>query len=158
MLSNFLLTLDIYNIIPWEYSRLQLSDQIKLLDVRPWQIKIWKVQAEEVLTIVSIWINRYVFWKGLIIKTWLWHQHFPVYMLLVQHSDWIPRNCNISYPDMAKGSNDSMGGVNLNDMLILLYRINIQTRKRWYLKIITYLVKISDINGWLLHIRYIWSN
>ena len=35
---------------------------------------------------------------------------------------------------MAKGSNDSMGGVNLNDMLILLYRINIQTRKRWYLK------------------------
>ena len=56
---------------------------------------------------------------------------------------------------MAKGSNDSMGGVSLNDMLILLYRINIQTRKRWYLKIITYLVKISDINGWLLHIRYI---
>ena len=155
MLSNFLLTLDIYNIIPWEYSGLQLSRQIKLLDVHRWQIKIWKVQAEEVLTIVSIWINRYVFWKGLIIKTWLWFQHFPVCMLLVQHNDWIPRNCNISYPDMAKGSNDSMGGVSLNDMLILLYRINIQTRKRWYLKIITYLVKISDINGWLLHIRYV---
>ena len=37
-----------------------------------------KVQAKEVLAIVSIWIHRYVFWNGFIIKTWLWFQHFQV--------------------------------------------------------------------------------
>ena len=47
-----------------------------------------------------------------------------------------------------------MGGINLNDILTPLYRIDIQTRKRWYLKIITHLVDISNINGWLIYIRY----
>ena len=36
-------------------------------------------------------------------------------------------------------------------MLISLYRVDIQTRKRWYLKIITHCVNICNVNAWLLY-------
>ena len=45
-----------------------------------------------------------------------------------------------------------MGSVDRNDTLISLYRVDVQTRKRWYLKIITHLVNIC--NGWLLYRSY----
>ena len=53
---------------------------------------------------------------------------------------------------MVKEYNKSMGSVDRNDTLISLYRVDIQTRKRWYLKINTHLVNIC--NGWLLYRRY----
>ena len=52
---------------------------------------------------------------------------------------------------MVKEYNRSMGGVDLNDMLISLYRIDFQARKRWYLKIITHCVNICNVNAWLLY-------
>ena len=55
---------------------------------------------------------------------------------------------------MIKEYNESMGGVDLNDMLISLCRVDIQTRKRWYLKIITHLVNICNVNSWLLYRKY----
>ena len=61
--------------------------------------------------------------------------------------------CKIKYPDTLKDYNQSMGGVDLNDMLISLYRVDIQSRKRWYLKIITHLLNICNVNGWLLYRR-----
>ena len=64
------------------------------------------------------------------------------------------KHCNVPYPDMVDGYNVSMGGDNLNDMLISLYQVDIQTRKQWYLKIIMHPIIISNVNGWLLHIRY----
>ena len=50
-------------------------------------------------------------------------------------------HCNVAYPDMVKEYNESMGGVELNGMLISLYCVDIRTRKRWYLKIITHLAE-----------------
>ena len=61
---------------------------------------------------------------------------------------------NVVYPDMVKEYNESMGGVDLNEILISLYHADIQARKRWYLKIITHLVTIFNVNGWLLCRRY----
>ena len=55
---------------------------------------------------------------------------------------------------MIKEYNKSMGGLDLNDMLISLYRVDIQTRKRWYLKIITHCVNICNVNAWLLYKRF----
>ena len=57
------------------------------------------------------------------------------------------------YPDMVKKYNESMGGVELDNMLISLYCVDIRTRKRWYLKIITHLVNIYNVNGWWLYRR-----
>ena len=55
---------------------------------------------------------------------------------------------------MVKEYNESMGGLDLNDMLTYLDLVDIQTRKRWYLKIITHLVNICYVNGWLVYRRY----
>ena len=44
-----------------------------------------------------------------------------------------------------------MGGVDLADMLISLYRTRINTKKRWYLKLIFHCIDISKINAWLLY-------
>ena len=63
-------------------------------------------------------------------------------------------HCNVAYPDMIKKYNETLGGVDLNDMHISLYRVDIHRSKRWYLKIITHLVNICNINGWLLYRRY----
>ena len=62
--------------------------------------------------------------------------------------------CNVRYLDMVKEFNESMGGVDLNEMLISLYIVDSQTSKRWYLTIIVHLVNIGNVNGWLLHRRY----
>ena len=61
---------------------------------------------------------------------------------------------DISYPDTIRDYNQSMGGADLSDMLITLYRVHIQTRKRWYLKIITHCLNICSVNTWLLYRRY----
>ena len=39
-------------------------------------------------------------------------------------------------------------------MLISLYRVDIQTRKQWYLKIITHCVNICSVNARLLYKRF----
>ena len=57
-------------------------------------------------------------------------------------------------PDLIADYNRSMGGVDLADMLISLYRTQITTKKRWYLKIIFHLVEICRVDGWLLYRRY----
>ena len=68
--------------------------------------------------------------------------------------DFVKKNhCNVTYPEIVKEYNEIMGGMDLNDLLISLYPMDIQTRKRWYLKIITHCVNFFKFNGWLLHRR-----
>ena len=59
----------------------------------------------------------------------------------------------IDCPNTIKEYNGSMGGVDLADMLISLYRTNIKTR-RWYLKVLFHCVDISKVNAWLLYRRH----
>ena len=54
---------------------------------------------------------------------------------------------------MVSQYNQSVGGVDLADMLIALYRTNI-TRKRCYLKIIFHCVDIAKVNAGLLYPRH----
>ena len=45
-----------------------------------------------------------------------------------------------------------MGGVDLSDMLLELYRINFKSKK-WYMHIFYYLLDLSVVNAWLLYHR-----
>ena len=60
---------------------------------------------------------------------------------------------DVTCPMIVKAYNTSMGGVDLADMLIALYRCKIKT-KRWYLVILFHAVDIAKVNGWLLYRRF----
>ena len=53
--------------------------------------------------------------------------------------------------------NKSMGGVDLANMLLALYRINVKTR-HWYIKVSWHLVDIAKVNGWILYWRHYAQN
>ena len=46
-----------------------------------------------------------------------------------------------------------MGGVDLADMLIELYRVDLRSAK-WYTRIIYWCLSVSVVNGWLLYRRH----
>jgi len=49
--------------------------------------------------------------------------------------------------------NKFMGGVDLSDMLIELYRIDIRGKK-WYMRLFYYFLDLSVVNAWLLYRRH----
>ena len=57
---------------------------------------------------------------------------------------------------MVKEYNKFMGGVDLCDMLLALYRMKLRSRK-WYMPIFHYLLNTSLTNGWLLYRRDLMS-
>ena len=59
----------------------------------------------------------------------------------------------IPCPQIVKQYNKSMGGVDLADMLLALYRIPCKT-KRWYKKVFWHLVDIAKVNAWILYCRH----
>ena len=60
---------------------------------------------------------------------------------------------DISCPEMVHQYNKFMGGVDLCDMLLSLYRIKLKSNK-WYMPIFHYLIKLAVTNGWLMHRRH----
>ena len=58
----------------------------------------------------------------------------------------------IRRPFAVKEYNKFMGGVDLSDMLIELYRIDFKSRK-WYMHIFFYLLDMTVVNSWLLYRR-----
>jgi len=60
----------------------------------------------------------------------------------------------VSQPHIVKEYHKFMGGVDLHDMLVALYRTNIRA-KRFYLGIIFHLIDICVVNGWLLYRRHL---
>ena len=59
----------------------------------------------------------------------------------------------IQCPQIIKSYNSGMGGVDLANIFISLYRIRVKTR-RWYLKIFWRCVDIAKVNAWLLNYRH----
>lgn len=60
---------------------------------------------------------------------------------------------DIQCPSIVLSYNKSMGGVDLVDMLISLYRIKVKT-KRWYIKVLWHLIDICKVNAWNLYRRH----
>lgn len=62
------------------------------------------------------------------------------------------RKIHIPCPQLIKHYNSHMGGVDLADMLIAIYRIRFKTH-RWYMSIFSQIIDISINNAWLLYKR-----
>ncbi|XP_065680710.1 piggyBac transposable element-derived protein 3-like [Hydra vulgaris] len=63
------------------------------------------------------------------------------------------KHIQVPCPQVVKEYNTGMGGVDLSDMLISLYRIPMKT-KRWYLRVLVHCMDICKINAWLLYRRH----
>ena len=73
---------------------------------------------------------------------------------------WSPQDKErkeIPCPQLVLQYNKDMGGVDLADMLISLYRIPFKT-KRWYLKVFFHCLDIAKVNSWLLYQRHCDEN
>nr|XP_005159764.1 piggyBac transposable element-derived protein 3-like [Danio rerio] len=60
----------------------------------------------------------------------------------------------VDRPHIVKVYNHNMGGVDLADKFAALYRTDFRPR-RWYLRILYYLIDLSLVNGWLLYRRHL---
>lgn len=60
---------------------------------------------------------------------------------------------DVPCPEIVHEYNKYMGGVDLCDMLLALYRIKLGTRK-WYMHIVYYCIGVSIVNAWLLYRRH----
>ena len=58
----------------------------------------------------------------------------------------------VDRPCVVREYNKSMGGVDLSDMLLELYRTDIRSKK-WYMRIVYYFLDLAVNNAWLLHRR-----
>lgn len=63
------------------------------------------------------------------------------------------RFISIPRPEVVALYNKHMGGVDLVDMLIELYRINFRSKK-WYMRIVYWCLAVGVVNGWLLYRRH----
>lgn len=63
----------------------------------------------------------------------------------------------ISRPFIVEEYNKHMGGVDLCDMLMALYRIKLRSTK-YYMHIVYYYISLSVVNGWLLYRRHCMQN
>ena len=59
----------------------------------------------------------------------------------------------VQCPEIVHQYNKHMGGVDLCDMLMSLYRIRLGTKK-WYFHIVYYGIGVAVVNGWLLYKRH----
>ncbi|XP_065319094.1 piggyBac transposable element-derived protein 3-like [Gordionus sp. m RMFG-2023] len=60
---------------------------------------------------------------------------------------------NVEMPAIIKNYNEGMGGVDLNDMLVELYRTDIEW-KRYYMRMVFHLLNSCVVNVWLLYRRH----
>jgi len=56
----------------------------------------------------------------------------------------------VQRPAVVKEYNSFMGGVDLHDMLVEIYRTDIRS-KRFYLRIIFHLIDMAVVNSWILY-------
>ena len=59
----------------------------------------------------------------------------------------------IDYPAIVKEYNERMGGVDLFDMLMSLYKLDHKSRE-WYSHISFWVLNVAIVNGWILYLRH----
>lgn len=69
---------------------------------------------------------------------------------IMRYSKYAKKKVEVQCPQIVRQYNKNMGGVDLADMLISLYKIPLKSR-RWYLGIFAQMLDICLNNAWLLH-------
>ena len=129
------------------------QDLIELTNVPSRQKKIWKKKAVVAVTTVQTWALDLLLRNGSTVNVFTCAQRMLVRLKLPKLSDGIDLQANtstFSVPSLSEKYNKSMGGVDLSDMLISLYRTQVKT-KRWYIKVLFHCVDIAKVNSWLLY-------
>lgn len=60
---------------------------------------------------------------------------------------------DIERPAVVKDYNQAMGGIDLNDQLVAIYRTDIGTKK-YYIRVFHHLLDVCVVNAWLLYRRH----
>ena len=63
------------------------------------------------------------------------------------------KHIDVEHPLVVKEYNIPMGGVDLANMLLELYRTDLRSRK-WYMRIVFYCLDVAVVNSWLLYRRH----
>ena len=96
--------------------------------------------------------------SGLVVKKWFDSKYVYMCSTIVNLTEttevkrWIRsarKYINVQCPEIVREYNKSMGGLDLSDILISLYRTQVKT-KRWYIKVLFHCVDIANVNAWLL--------
>jgi len=75
-------------------------------------------------------------------------------MSTIQRWDRLQRKyVDVSCPAIVKEYNEHMGGVDLFDMLMSLYKLDHKSCK-WYRRIFLWVLNVAVVNGWLLYRRH----
>ena len=64
---------------------------------------------------------------------------------------------NVPCPSIVSTYNKFMGGVDLLDSLLSLYRIHIRSKK-WYHKLFFHFLDVTVVKSWLMHCRGVTGN
>ena len=64
------------------------------------------------------------------------------------------KQIDVERPHIVKEYNKHMGGVDLSDMMLELYRTDIRSKK-WYMHIVYYCLDVAVLNAWLLYRRHL---
>ena len=64
---------------------------------------------------------------------------------------------NVPCPSIVSTYNKFMGGVDLLDSLLSLYRIHIRSKK-WYHKLFFHFLDVTVVQSWLIHCRGVTGN
>lgn len=78
---------------------------------------------------------------------------YNIHVLSHRYNKKTKERVNVPIPKCIQIYNSSMGGVDLSDMLVELYRVPTRAR-RWYFAIIGYLLDLAVVNSWLVYRRH----
>ena len=67
------------------------------------------------------------------------------------------KHVEVECPAIVKEYNEHMGGVDLFDMLMALYKMDHKSRT-WYRRIFFWVLNVATVNGWILYRRYAKQN
>ena len=130
----------------FERSRQTFAGRKRAEEERPWVLFDYVVEANSGVTVLHWFENGLV----QLLSNYIGND------LAKQAQHWSKKEgrfISIDRPTMIVEYNSNMGGVDLCDMLLSMYRIRHRSTK-YYMHIVFYCIGVDVVNGWLLYRRH----